>query len=157
MLKFWFSFYFRWRREIHFSSSFIFFSCIGHILVCLLKDSSCRLICSSSSSIQWLECVWLVFGWRTTLTDCHWRWCHSSGLRYCRHILTSQPDGLSLEIRSQSRLAQPSHSTRSANIGKWIFVGSKFTLDRFDLFLISEFNSGTDKQLKSFMKVSFMF
>jgi hypothetical protein len=44
-------------------------------------------------------------------------------------ILTSQPDGLSLEIRSQSRLAQPSHSTRSANIGKWIFVGSKFTLD----------------------------
>ena len=137
MLKFWFSFYLRWRwceEGIHFSSSFIFFSCIGHILVCLLKDSSCRLICSSSSSIQWLECVWLVFGWRTTLTDCHWR-CHSSGLRYCRHILTSQPDGLSLEIRSQSRLAQPSHSTRSANIGKWIFVGSKFKLHDFVFYL----------------------
>ncbi len=86
-----------------------------------------RLVAASRSN-QWLECVWLVFGWRTTLTDCHWR-CHSSGLRYCRHILASQPDGLSLEIRSQSRLAQPSHSTRSANIGEWIFVGSKFTLD----------------------------
>ena len=144
MLKFWFPFIVGEgdvkRESILAQALSSFLVCIGHVwvvwLVCFLKDSSCRLICWSSSSssirccesIQWIECVWLVFGWRTTLTDCHWR-CHSSGLRYCRHILTSQPDGLSLEIRSQSRLAQPSHSTRSANIGKWIFVGSKFTLD----------------------------
>jgi hypothetical protein len=110
-------------------SSFILFSCIGDILVCFLKESSCRLICWSSSSsfsccesIQWLECVWLVFGWRTTLTDCHWRWCHSSGLRYCRHILTSQPDGLSLEIRSQSRLnpATPLDPQTLENEYSWV-------------------------------------
>ena len=75
---------FRWRRESILAQALSsFLVCIGHILVgwlvCFLKDSSCRLICWSSSSssirccesIQWLECVWLVFGWWTTLTDCH--------------------------------------------------------------------------------------
>jgi hypothetical protein len=100
-------FYVRWRGESILAQALSFFLVLDMLIGLFLEGvwSSSSITCCQS-----IECVWLVFGWRTTLTDCHWRWCHSSGLRYpyepaWRTIIGDQ-------VPEPARSTQPLHSIR---------------------------------------------